>query len=208
MELLNLRAIPIAYERKAYNIKLKELNIIKKTKYREPQNGHSLSKSISLLDHKGLSSLKKFIIKKTDEYVRNVLEIEDQVYLTQSWSTINTTNAYHKTHTHPNTFISAVYYAQCKDGFLCFDLPTTSIRECLNLQFTINKFNIYNSQVWEMPVRTGDIVFFPGHIRHGSTVNRLAEDRIVIGANFFIKGKLGSEKFVDLIGVQPLELKK
>ena len=208
MELLNLRAIPIAYERKAYNIKLKELNIIKKTKYREPQNGHSLSKSISLLDHKGLSSLKKFIIKKTDEYVRNVLEIEDQVYLTQSWSTLNTTNASHKTHTHPNTFISAVYYAQCKDGFLCFDLPTTSIRECLNLQFTINKFNIYNSQVWEMPVGTGDIVFFPGHIRHGSTVNRLAEDRIVIGANFFIKGKLGSEKFVDLIGVQPLELKK
>ena len=208
MELLNLRAIPIAYERKAYNIKLKELNIIKKTKYREPQNGHSLSKSISLLDHKGLSSLKKFIIKKTDEYVCNVLEIEDQVYLTQSWSTINTTSASHKTHTHPNTFISAVYYAQCKDGFLCFDLPTTSIRECLNLQFTINKFNIYNSQVWEMPVGTGDIVFFPGHIRHGSTVNRLAEDRIVIGANFFIKGKLGSEKFVDLIGVQPLELKK
>jgi uncharacterized protein (TIGR02466 family) len=207
MELLNLRAIPIAYERRAYNITSKELNIIKNTPYRHSQIGHSLSKSISLLNHKGLSSLKKFILKKTNEYVRDVLEIEDQVYLTQSWSTINTTNAYHKTHTHPNTFISAVYYAQCKDGFLCFDLPTTSIRECLNLQFTINKFNIYNSQVWELLVGTGDIVFFPGHIRHGSTVNRLAEDRIVIGANFFIKGKLGSKLNVDLIGVQPLELK-
>jgi len=207
MELLNLKAIPIAHDKNAYSINKKELTVIKKTKYREPQEGHLLSKSISLLDHKGLSSLKKFIIKKTDEYVRDVLEIKDQVYLTQSWSTINTTNASHKTHTHPNTFISAVYYAQCKDGFLCFDLPTTSIRECLNLQFTINKFNIYNSQVWELLVRTGDIVFFPGHIRHGSTVNRLAEDRIVIGANFFIKGKLGSTKYVDLLGVQPLELK-
>jgi len=51
------------------------------------------------------------------------------------------------------------------------------------------------------------LFFFPGHIRHGSTVNRLAEDRIVIGANFFIKGKLGSKLNVDLIGVQPLELK-
>ena len=61
--------------------------------------------------------------------------------------------------------------------------------------------------ILDVATGTGDIVFFPGHIRHGSTVNRLAEDRIVIGANFFIKGRLGSKKYVDLIGVQPLELK-
>ena len=64
MELLNLRAIPIAYERRAYNITPKELNIIKNTPYRDAQKGHSLSKSISLLNHKGLLSLKKFILKK------------------------------------------------------------------------------------------------------------------------------------------------
>ena len=207
MELVNLRAIPIAYEKNAYYVNEKELNVIKKTKYRPVQQGFYLSESISLLNNKTLASLKKFIMKKAKEYVRDVLEIKDDIYITQSWSTINTTNAFHKPHQHPNTFISLVYYAQCKDGSIFFDLDTTSIRECFNFQYTINKYNIYNSQNWAIPVQTGDVVLFPGHIRHGSTPNRSPEPRIAIGTNFFIKGKLGSKEYVNLIEVHPLSLK-
>tara|TARA_R100000656_G_scaffold18590_1_gene17153 strand:- start:2 stop:628 length:627 start_codon:yes stop_codon:yes gene_type:complete len=207
MELVNLRAIPIAYEKNAYYVNEKELNVIKKTKYRPVQQGFYLSESISLLNNKTLASLKKFIMKKAKEYVRDVLEIKDDIYITQSWSTINTTNAFHKPHQHPNTFISLVYYAQCKDGSIFFDLDTTSIRECFNFQYTINKYNIYNSQNWAIPVQTGDVVLFPGHILHGSTPNRSPEPRIAIGTNFFIKGKLGSKEYVNLIEVHPLSLK-
>jgi len=207
MELLNLKAIPIAHDKNVYHVNKKELAVIKKTEYRAPRAGHYLSKSISLLNHKTLTSLKKFILKKAKEYTRDVLEIKDEIYMTQSWSTINTTDAFHIPHAHPNTFISIVYYVQCKDGFLFFDLHTSSIRECFNFKYTINKFNIYNSQTWDLPVKSGDIVLFPGHIRHGSIRNRDQEDRIIIGANFFIKGRLGTEEDVDLIGVQPLDLK-
>ena len=48
-------------------------------------------------------------------------------------------------------------------------------------------------------MRTGDIVLFPGHIRHGSVVNESKTPRIIIGANFFLKGKLGSQKEVSNI---------
>ena len=208
MELLNLKAIPIAHDKNAYSINKKELTVIKKAEYRPSQDGHYLSQSISLLNHKTLTPLRKFILKKAKEYTRTILEIKDDIYMTQSWSTINTTNASHKPHIHPNTFISVVYYAQCKDDFLFFDLHGSSLRDCFNFQYTINKFNIYNSSVWELPVQTGDMVLFPGHIHHGSTCNKSNEPRIVIGANFFIKGKLGSKQYVDLIGVQPLDLKK
>ena len=208
MELLNLKAIPIAHAKKVYSISSKELKVIKKSKYRAPQHGHYLSQSIHLLNHKTLLPLKKFILNKAKEYTRDVLEISEEIYMTQSWSTFNTTHAFHKPHSHPNTFISLVYYAHCPDGFLLFDLHTSSLREGFNFQYTINHFNIYNSAIWELPVQTGDMVLFPGHIDHGSTPNKSTEPRIVIGANFFIKGKLGSEKFVDLIGVQPLDLKK
>ena len=187
MELLNLKAIPIAHDKNVYCVNKKELDIIKKTEYRPAQEGFYLSKSIFLLNHKTLTPLKKFILKKAKEYTREILEIKDKIYMTQSWSTINTTNAFHKPHAHPNTLISLVYYAQCKDGFLHFDLPTSSIRECFNFQYTINKFNIYNSQLWDLPVQTGDIVLFPGHIRHGSTPNKSNEPRILIGANFLLK---------------------
>ena len=201
MKLLNLKAIPIAYEKNVHRLNKKELNVIKKTKYRKIERGVRLSETITLLENKTLAPLKKFIIEKAEEYTRTVLEINDKIYLTQSWSTFNTTNVFHPPHDHPNTFISLVYYAQCEDGCLYFDLNTTSLKECFNFRYTINKCNIYNSQKWTLPVKTGDIVLFPGHIRHGSLPNKSREPRIVIGANFFIKGTLGSEKDVSLITI-------
>ena len=109
MKIINLKAIPIAYERNVYFLNKKELNVIKKTKYRPPAEGHYQSDTIYLLGNKTLAPLKKFITEKAEEYTRNVLEIKDQIYLTQSWSTINNTNAFHRTHDHPNTFISVVF---------------------------------------------------------------------------------------------------
>ena len=201
MKLLNLKAIPIAHDKNVYYLNKKELDVIKKIEYRQPEPGFHLSKSISLLEHKPLASLKKSIIKKANEYTRNILEIKDDIYMTQSWSTINITNAFHKLHTHANTFISIVYYAQCEAGHIGFDLGTTSIRECFNFDYTVNKFNIYNSETWELVVRTGDIVLFPGHIRHQSTPNKAKQDRIIVGANFFIRGTLGSKGRVSLMTI-------
>ena len=199
MERLNLKAIPVAYDRNVYHLNKKELNVVKKTKYREPQNGFYLSETSSLLENKTLASLKKFIIEKAEEYTRDVLEIKDKIYLTQSWSTINNTNAFHRTHDHPNTFISVVYYAQCKEGTIRFHLYTNSLRECFNFRYTINKFNIYNSPDWALSVKTGDIVLFLGHIHHSSSPHRSPEPRLIVGANFFLKGSLGSKKHVSLI---------
>ena len=201
MEIVNLNAIPIAHDKNVYLVNAKELNAIKRTKYRTPNDGFYLSQSVFLLKNKALSSLKKFIINKAKEYTREVLEIKDDIYLTQSWSTINTTNSSHKLHAHLNTFISIVYYAQCRGGHTYFDLNASPIREGFNFQYTVTKGNIYNSQTWKFPVRTGDIMLFPGHIRHGSTPNRSQQNRIIVGANFFIKGKLGSEKDVSLITI-------
>ena len=158
-------------------------------------------KNVSLLKNKTLAPLKQFIIKKANEYIRDILEIKDQIYLVHSWSTINPTHAFHEPHEHPNAFISIVYYAQCIDGALRFHLITPSIREGFNFQYTVNKFNIYNSPTCDLLVHTGDIVLFPGHIRHGSVPNKSLTPRITIGANFFIKGKLGSEKNVSLITI-------
>ena len=201
MELLNLRAIPVVCDKNAYCLNKKELNAIKKIKYRNPDKGFYLSKTTSLLENKALASLKKFIVKKAEEYTRDLLEINDKIYLTQSRCTRNTTNAFHKFHHHPNTFISLVYYAQCESGNIRFDVKSTVLSECFNFEYTINKFNIYNTQNWGFYVKTGDMVLFPGHIRHGSSPNTGKEDRLAVGANFFIKGKLGSSNTVSNITI-------
>ena len=201
MHLLNLGAIPIAYERNVYSITKKELNIVKKAKYRKRFHGLHLSENISVLENKTLTTLKKFMVKKAEEYTRDVLAIKNQIYLTHSWSTINHTNSFHEPHEHPNAFISIVYYAQCKESFVRFLLNRIPIGEGFNFDFTIDKYNIYNSQTWDLPVEAGDIVIFPGHVRHGSTINTSKLPRIIVGANFFIKGKIGSAKTVSIITI-------
>jgi len=201
MELLNLNSSPIAHERNAYSLNKKELDVVKKTKYRKPDQGLYISETISLLKNETLAPLKKFIIKKADEYTRDVLGIKDKIYLTQSWSTINNTNAFHKIHDHPNTLIGLVYYAQCESSFIRFFLDRTALREGFNFDFTIDKYNIYNSNSWDLPVEAGDIVIFPGHVRHGSMPNDSKLPRIIVGANFFIKGKLGSVENVSFITI-------
>ena len=203
MKIINLKAIPIAHDSNVYQVNEKEMEVIKKIEYKKhlTSPGVYVSKNVFLLNSKNFSSLKKFITEKAEEYVRDILEIKDEIYLTQSWSTINTTNAFHQPHEHSNTFISLVYYAQCKSGDIYFDLNTTSIKECFNFDYTIDKFNIYNSQTWTLPMKTGSIVLFPGHLRHGSLPNKSSEPRIIVGANFFIKGTLGSKEGVNLITV-------
>ena len=201
MEPLNLKAIPICYKKNAYHLSAKELNIIKNIKYREPEKGFYLSESCSLLQNKGLPNLKKFLVEQTEAYAKNVLEIEDQIYLAQSWATFNKRNAFHAPHNHRNSFLSAVYYVQCEKGFLIFDIRTSSIQEGLNFDYKISRYNIYNSQTWELPVQTGHLVLFPAHIWHRSSPHLSSNPRILIGANFFVKGTLGSQKNVSILKI-------
>ena len=46
----------------------------------------------------------------------NVLQIEDDFTMSQSWTTINNKGDSHHEHNHPNTILSCVYYAQADSG--------------------------------------------------------------------------------------------
>ena len=206
MDTLNLKAIPICYKKNAYHLNAKEFNIIKNIKYTNYGASGDNVASISagqktLLNTKGLNKLKKFMVQQAEDYTKNVLQIKDKIYLTQSWSTLAKSNATHHCHNHPNTFISVVYYAQCEKGFLAFDVRRSSLQEGLNLEYTVDKYNIYNSQAWDLPVETEQIVLFPGHIFHMPRPNPSPIPKILIGANFFIKGTLGSHESVSFLKI-------
>ena len=206
METLNLKAIPICYKKNAYYLSPKEFNIIKNIKYINHGTADENIASISegdktLLNTRGLDKLKKFIVQQAEDYAKNVLQIKDKIYLTQSWSTFCKPNATHHCHNHPNTFISVVYYVQCEKGLLCFDVRRSTIQENLNFEYTVDKYNIYNSQSWDLPVETGQIVLFPGHIFHMPRPNPSPTPKILIGGNFFIKGALGSHKSVSFLKI-------
>ena len=191
---------PLVIESKMYTLKPEELNFIKSLSLRKSDN-NSISESIYVLENKELSELAKMIEYYIDGYVSNVLEINEKVKRTQSWIAVSKKGQSHHQHEHPNTFISAVFYVDCKSGDLILKRQNSAIQDGFNFGFSIKKFNSSNCRRWNIPARTGDLVIFPGHITHFTTPNEHDDDRIILGINYFLSGEIGSIEEVDLITI-------
>ena len=193
MELVNLKPIPIYKENVNLSLSKEELSLLKNLEFYN-ENGFYITKDSNIFNNNKFDKIKKLMNKKANLYKDKILEIKNEIYLTQSWATINKKGSSHFMHKHPNTFISVVYYVSCKDGVLFFDLHKSQLEEGFNFEYTIENFNVYNSTTWKVYVKTGDIVIFPGWIHHKSLINDYETDKFLIGCNYFIKGELGSKR--------------
>ena len=196
-------ALPICKDETDFRLNKDEFDfILNKTEYRDSKSfsgGVLLSKDTDVLRHEPMSRTKKFIIDKILDYRDNILQIEDDLGMTQSWSTINHKGNNHHEHNHPNTLISCVYYAQASSGDFVFKVPQSRIQEGFNFSYKIKQQNTFNSAIWSCTVKTGDLIIFPGHLNHFSLPNNSNEPRIMIGSNFFIEGLIGKEEHYEQI---------
>tara|TARA_R110000803_G_scaffold8761_1_gene28198 strand:+ start:2636 stop:3256 length:621 start_codon:yes stop_codon:yes gene_type:complete len=194
-------AIPIASELTNFLLNDFEKKKLLKLKY-GGQDGHvKVSDDSRVLEDFDLKRVKNFIKLKVLEYTRDVLCIDNKLQMTQSWSTINKKGSSHHEHTHPNAFVSLVYYVDCDEnsGDIMFIKDQSSIQEGYNFNFKLTQNNEYNSRCWKYKTAPGYICIFPGHIRHCSTPHNGDKDRIIIGANFFVKGTIGENENTDII---------
>ena len=198
-------AIPIATEHTDYFLKNDEVDYLRKLEYNLPENKNKVkvSQRENILNDTCMRDVKSFIIDKAEEYKKNILQIKNEIILTQSWATFNTQNTSHHPHMHPNTFISLVYYVKCKGegGNIVFELEKTRLQEGFNFNYTIDKYNEYNSLTWTFKTKEGMIAIFPGWLRHSTTPFE-GKERIIIGANFFITGTIGMKGNTDLINLK------
>jgi uncharacterized protein (TIGR02466 family) len=199
---IQLFGVPVLHKPTNFEISSTELTFVKNLNYNQGEEKEvNISKNSFLLNSPELERIKNFIIKEAVDYKNNVLEIDNDIYLTQSWSTINTKGKSHHPHGHRNTFFSIVYYIECEDGNFVLDNYRSSLEKGFFFSYKIKKYNTFNSPRWEFKVKTKDIIIFPGWIRHYSTVNNSNKERIAIGANFFLKGELGEYDQYSLIKI-------
>tara|TARA_R110000744_G_scaffold163208_1_gene279866 strand:+ start:9 stop:635 length:627 start_codon:yes stop_codon:yes gene_type:complete len=193
-------ATPLVVENNIYSLNSKELKFIKSRSLKKIDN-NSISKDALVIENKELLKLRKKIDSCVNNYVKNDLFINDKVTRTQSWIAVNKKGESHHQHDHPNTFISAIFYVNCDSGDLILTKSVSPIQEGFNFNYSIIKHSNANTRKWIVPVKTGDLVIFPGHITHHSTTNENYEDRVILGVNYFIKGILGTSDNVDLIKI-------
>jgi uncharacterized protein (TIGR02466 family) len=172
----------------------KELLFIDKTKLEVYKNeGNTTSNDNYILNNKLFSNLKTELNLIVHDYFNKVISSANNItpYITQSWLNYTETNQYHHKHQHPNSLISGVFYINCDEKF---DKIKFFNDKYQTIKTEVKDWNIWNSESWWFPVKTGDIILFPSSLTHMVETKEGTNTRISLAFNVFIKGTIGSNK--------------
>ena len=176
----------------------KLLEYVSNIEYRDSM-GNIKSKSDYILDCKELSKLKKFCLESVQEYVFDVLGIDDEIEIQQSWINVNKPGQNHPEHYHGNSFISGVFYlySDQKEGS-----PITFKSELHKSNFSIltvpkDPFANYYPSIagsFSYPSIPGELILFSSTTTHLVPTNNSNEVRISLSFNTYPKIPFGSKE--------------
>ena len=149
------------------------------------------SEDTFILDKPEMSRVKQFIDFKLKEFVVDVMGCDSEMVITQSWLNKSGKGESHHEHKHPNSMISGVWYPQIHEK-----LPPIQFRigEQRDVSLSIKKFNHFNSAVFLLPMKKGELILFPSNLQHSVPANQSDEERISLSFNTWCKGNMGNER--------------
>ena len=193
MKIHQLFPQPVYFSKLERELTKKELKTIGAYKAKTYKNsGNTTSTDTYVLEDKPLQNLKKYLNKMVIDYFNKVVCTSNSIipYITQSWLNYTETNQFHHHHSHSNSYVSGVFYINAdkevdKISFYKTNFPTIELHK--------TKYNIFNSNSWWYPVKTGDIILFPSTLLHGVDKKKGTNTRISLSFNVFIKGNIGNK---------------
>lgn len=175
----------------------KEINFVNKSKSKTYKNiGNITSNDTYILNNINFKNLKKEIEEKLNDYFVKIISTENKItpYITQSWLNYTTKNQHHHIHAHPNSFISGVLYINADKQYDKIYFYKKDSHNTISPFINNKNLHLLNSNVWWIPVETGQIVLFPSCLTHSVETKKEDDTRISLAFNTFVKGTLGSEK--------------
>lgn len=129
------------------------------------------------------------IVRQKLNHVCDVIDFGKQCYIDNCFINISKFDHCHKTHDHPGSFLSVVYYVKASrnQGNLVFQNPNRLLG-WFQQPSKIKSYNYYNSLSWTVLCETGLLVIFPAWLQHEVTKNLTQEDRISIVFNCPVEG--------------------
>ena len=173
-----------------------ELKFVDKHKQKNnfyKNEGNITSNNNYILNEKPFANIKKELDLIVKDYFEKVISPTNNItpYITQSWLNYTETNQYHHKHAHPNSLVSGVFYINCHeehDKIKFFNDNYKTIR------LEAKDWNLWNSETWWFPVKTGDVILFPSSLNHMVETKEGDNTRISLAFNVFIKGTIGNNK--------------
>ncbi|MCP3719945.1 2OG-Fe(II) oxygenase family protein [Paraburkholderia sp. CNPSo 3281] len=122
-------------------------------------------------------------IERAARDVLAFLKVADTPFhITGCWVNVLDPGGTHATHSHPNNFLSGVYYLRSQAGAdtINFHDPrpqTTVIRP------PVTELTAYNTDQVVLPVSEGTLLLFPAWLPHSVSVNTSAQARVSVSFN-------------------------
>ena len=135
-----------------------------------------------------LHELEEFLdlISCVDKAAKSVLRFlrigYNAVEITGCWATVLGKGAVHRAHSHPNNFLSGVYYVRTHPG-----ADTISFHDPRNqtgiIKPPVVELTDENTDLVVLSVKNGTLLIFPSYLQHSVDTNMSEEERISISFN-------------------------
>ena len=114
----------------------------------------------------------------------------DDCYITDCWANINRQGHAHTMHTHPNNYLSGVYYVRvpANSGRIVFGDPRPAASA---ITPTLAENTTFNSNEMHFEPQEGKLLIFNSWLPHFVEVNRSEEERVSIAFNVMLRGHIG-----------------
>jgi uncharacterized protein (TIGR02466 family) len=171
-----------------------ELSFINKNKLDVYINiGNTISNDKNILENIVFKNLKDDLYLRVKDYFDKIVSSSNNItpYITQSWLNYTETNQFHHKHQHPNSLVSGVFYINCHEEYDRIKFFKDNYK---SIVVDVENWNLYNSETWSFPVKTGDIILFPSSLSHMVETKQGNNTRISLAFNVFVNGIIGNEE--------------
>ncbi len=98
------------------------------------------------------------------------------------WASISAIRTRHQAHTHPNNYLSGVYYVQVAEGAdsITVDDPRP---QAMTIAPPTRVNTPENARKMHLSVKTGTLLMFPSWLPHSVEINKSSEERISVAYN-------------------------
>jgi uncharacterized protein (TIGR02466 family) len=117
---------------------------------------------------------------------RGIMDSENLSYseiaITGCWANVGFPGSVHRPHSHPNNFLSGVYYVKAPEGGHTIDFHDPRPQAAMIFPAS-SKLTHFTAQKVTLSVRPGTLFYFPAWLQHSVQPNAAREERISIAFN-------------------------
>ena len=129
-----------------------------------------------------MQELNGYFMNAVHEVISVLSTTYKDVEITGCWANISPPGSSHNSHTHPNNFLSAVYYVTVPQGGNQINFHDPRYQSYI-LASPVEQSNIHNAEYAEIEVEEGSLLLFPSWLVHSVPANNSNERRISISFN-------------------------